>query len=121
MDEPWREEFDDLDNECLAAQTMAVGAIWPSVAVAYALIDKGLIDKRRLLEIIDSLHTVVAGLTAGDLGDVEDRLRGLELMREFLEFDEVQPDRVLEFLRTTETAQTLLLLLQSKPPRPTRE
>lgn len=119
-EKPWRADFDELDTECLAAQNFAAGATWAAIAVAFALIDADVIGKRRLLEIIDSLHTVVAGLSAGD-GDVEDVLLGLEQLRGLLEVDEVRPGRVVEYLRTTETAQMLTLLLRSKPPRQARE
>lgn len=118
MDETTRRMFDEMDRECLGAQMMAVGAYWPSIALALAMVDAGLIEKLALLKIIDSLHSVVLAWASDGLGDPRDEALGLERLREFLELKEMRPGQVLPELGLLERAEAWRhLTRKERPPR----
>lgn len=120
-EEPWRRALEDMDTEVLGAQKLAVGAFWPPIAVACALIDAGVIDRMRLLEIIDSLHALVTAEAVDDLGDPEDVGLGLEKAREFFDLHELTRGSVVRQLREMERGEAARLLLRMRRSPPGRE
>lgn len=119
-EEPWKRQLEDMDVEVLGAQTLAMGAFWPPIAVACALIDAGVIERLRLLEVIDSLHTLVTAEAADGLGDVEDVGLGLEKFREFFDLHELTRGSVVRELREMERGEMERLLRRSRRSPPGR-
>jgi len=118
--EPWRSEIQAMDVEVLAVQQMAAHGFWPSIALACAMIDKGLLEKKSLLEFVDALISYVSAFSYGDLGDVDDRLHPLEHFRGILEHTDLRPGRVLAELQTLESVAALRMLEMSKRERRSR-
>ncbi len=119
-DEPWRKAVDDLDVEVLAAQDIASSAPWPSIALACALFDAGLIRKDRLLNIVDSLLSVLTSLTADRIGDPDDLTYSLSVFRNFLEEADLRPGEVAERVRSWDEAEMraqLARISQRRSPR----
>lgn len=120
-DEPWRRAMDDMDVEIVAVQKMAEGAAWPSVALALALIDKGVLDKGEMLDIIDSLQSIVRALEVPETATVDEALLGLRRLAEALEGFDPQPGQVQHQLRRDEQAWALKFLLDAARRRPRPE
>lgn len=119
-DEPWKRDLEDMETEVLGAQTLARGAFWPPIAVACALIDAGVIERLRLLEIIDSLHAMVTAEAVDGLGDPEDVGLGLEKFREFFDLHELTRGSVVHQIREMERGEAERLLRRSRRPPPGR-
>jgi hypothetical protein len=98
---------EETEDEIIALQSMFDGGRLTSVAIALALIDAGVIDKGRLLNIIESLHGILAADYVGRFGDISDAELGLASLREWLDGSHWKPGQVLEFLRTHEAAEFL--------------
>ena len=98
---------EETDIEILAVQCMFDGGRLAPVAVALALIDAGVLDKGRLLDIIESLHGILAAEYVGHLGDIGDAELGLRSLREWLDGFDWKQGRVLEELRTQESLEFL--------------
>jgi len=103
--DPWREEFDD---HMVTVLNMAANSFWPSVAVACALCDKGLIDKGRLLGVVEAIIGFVSADETGSLAEVEDTLVPLTRFRDVLEGLRLEPGRVLDELHMHEAGAALL-------------
>ncbi|WP_319775519.1 hypothetical protein [Breoghania sp.] len=117
MDEkPWQSAIDGLDTEIVGVQTMVSGTHCAIAAVALALIDKGLIDTGRLIDIIESLRSNLQALMAGDLGDVEDAELALDSLCAWISGSEFQEGKVLEVLQAQEGVAALQILLRSRKP-----
>ncbi|WP_257317230.1 hypothetical protein [Shinella pollutisoli] len=112
---------EETDELILATQSMLDGQQMAIAAVALALIDKGSIDRARLLGIIESLHGILAADYVGALGDVGDAEIGLSRLREWLDVSDWKEGQVLEELHKLESAEFLrsqLKLANSKRKRP---
>lgn len=97
----------ETDMELLALQGMFEGGRMANAAIVLALLDAGLIDKGRLLDIIESLHGILAADYVGKLADFEDAQSALENLREWLSGPEWRPGQVVEDLRKLETVEFL--------------
>lgn len=107
----------ETDMELLALQGMFEGGTMANAAIVLALLDAGVIDKGRLLDIIESLHGILAADYVGRLGDFEDAQLALENLRGWLSGPEWRPGQVVEDLRKLETAEFLrsqMMLANSK-------
>jgi hypothetical protein len=111
---PWQRAFDDLDTEILGTQTMVMGTHCAIAAVALALIDKGLIDKGRLIDIIESLRSNLQAEIVGDLGDVQDAEVALDSLLAWISGSGLTEGKVLDVLREQEAAEFLRLLSRSR-------
>lgn len=116
--------LDELDADLSSATATALGAHWPSTAIACALLDKGLIDKRALLEIVDSLILTATFFAAKAEADPHASAAALERFRRDLEQMNLKPGAVLEELRKieqvslTQATERLSLLGRDEPTDP---
>lgn len=94
---------DDVDRELLALQASLHGNAFATAAIALALIDKGLVDKNRLLDIIESLRTLLALDYEDRLAEAADTEWALDEVSQLLELQEWRAGRVVEDLRTRES------------------
>lgn len=119
MPKTWKEAFDELDEENARTYLMADGAYLPLVAIALALIDKGVITRAELLRFIDVLQEL--GQAWANPGDGEEATHLLERTAAFLGTRELalEPGKIHQELRTAADAEGLRALLHlSKRPRP---
>jgi len=97
--EAFREEFDD---HMVAVQSMSANSFWPSVVLACALCDRGLIDKGRLLDLTEAIIGVVSAEETGGLADTCETILPLLRFRDLLERLRLEPGRLLDELHTFE-------------------
>ncbi|MFC5423328.1 hypothetical protein ACFPOB_27685 [Bosea eneae] len=119
MSDDWRAAAAELDRELVAVQHTAYGAFWPATAVALALIDSGVLDKAKLMEIIDDLHDVATAWAEPGYG--EDATQQLEQMRQLLEGEAWASGQVRPLLRRLLNAEFLRAALRPKSPPPGHE
>lgn len=98
---------EETDREILALQGMFEGGQMVPVALVLALLDAGVIDKGRLLDIIESLHGILAADFVGRLGGVDDAETALDLLRRWLDGSDWKAGQVLEQLQSQERAEFL--------------
>lgn len=96
MSDDFSRRMDDLDTELVAVQDVAFNAYWPDLAVALALIDSDVIDKQRLITIIDHLHDFVS--VDAEPGRAAEAAHSLGAMRDILELPYFSSGQVLEEL-----------------------
>ncbi|MDF1778769.1 MAG: hypothetical protein P1V13_22325 [Rhizobiaceae bacterium] len=94
---------DDVDIELVALQSMIDGGSMAHIALALALIDRGVIDKDRLLSIIGSLRTILEATYHERLGESDDATVVLDLVDDFLSSSVLTAGRVVEDLRRQES------------------
>jgi hypothetical protein len=115
-------KLEALEDEVIAVQSMFDGGTMAPLAIALALIDKGLIDANRLIEIIDTLHAILALDYELKLGSIEDAEIGLTRLRDFLDAGQFEPGKVLPMLRMLEAsdnaASQLRQIAIAKKPKP---
>ncbi|MBL4733074.1 MAG: hypothetical protein JKY82_10860 [Rhizobiaceae bacterium] len=99
---PWKKDFEELDIEIVAAQTLAHGGFMAPVAIALALLDSGAISKKRLLLIIESLSVLVKADYEGRFGEAKDAVYGLEFLGEEISGSKWTKGGVVELLHIQE-------------------
>lgn len=100
--------IEELDADLTAAMTIALGAHWPSTAIACALLDKGLLNKGDLLKIIDSLILTASSYAVKAESNSENATLSLERFRRDLEQMNLEPGRVVDELRQIEEGSAKL-------------
>lgn len=112
MRKTWREAVNELDHENARTYLMADGAHLPIVALALALIDKGLISRAELLSFIDVLQEL--GQAWAIPGDGDEATHLLERTAAFLGSRDLalEQGKVLQELRTAADAEGLIALLR---------
>lgn len=108
LEKPWKDDFEELDDLLFQNMRATDGAFWPPLAIALALIDKGVVDKETMLTIIDALRDIALGWAEPGYG--EDDARALQQMYDFLEAAEVSEGKVLRELRTLGAGEMLRAL-----------
>ncbi|WP_276200392.1 hypothetical protein [Chelatococcus sp. XZ-Ab1] len=104
--------MDELDTELLAVQDAAFNGFWPALAVAFALIDEGMIEKARLLEFIEALRDLAAAWAEPGRG--EDAVLVLQQVEELVSGADLEPGRVLQELRTLIRVEALIATLKPR-------
>lgn len=99
---PWMKALAELDFEIAATFDTAVHTVWASAAVALTLLDEGLIEKAKLLRIMETIIGLVSAEYAEEPDEAEDMLRPLLILRDFLEGLPLRPGTVEEELRLAE-------------------
>lgn len=110
MSENWKAAIEELDTETLAAQAMAEGSAIPIAGIALALIDANVIEKDRLLSILDSLDSRFRADYEDRLAEPDDFLSVLDFVREFVAGSKWTSGQVLEGLQLEETVSFALML-----------
>jgi uncharacterized lipoprotein YmbA len=83
MVETLRRRVQEIDENLSEQISINMGNFLPAFAVAAALIDAGVVDRGRLLTIVDRLHDVATGYA--NVGDADLELDALNRMRLYLE------------------------------------
>ena len=110
-----RASINELDTEIVAVQNALKGTHMAIAAVALAAIDAGAIERKRLIDIIESLRVLLqAALVIENLGEPEDAENPLDILLSWLNAQEWKQGAVLQGLYQEETAQFLQLLLRKK-------
>ncbi|MGB3834436.1 MAG: hypothetical protein WA975_21530 [Mesorhizobium sp.] len=105
--DPWKEEFDQY---MVDVHNTAANSFWPSIAIACALCDKGVIDKGRLLDITEAIIGYLRAEETGALAEVDETIQPLVLFRHNLEQLRLEPGRVLDELHMIEAGAAALAI-----------
>ena len=103
--------IEDLDLELFCVQRNVYNSHWPSVALAAALIDQGVVDKDGLLAIIEALHDVASAHAEPGYG--EDDLLALDLFRSAVDQLELSRGSVLAQIRKQAASSQLVEILRA--------
>ncbi|WP_075656071.1 hypothetical protein [Pseudochrobactrum sp. B5] len=95
----------EVDSELVALQSMFEGTNMTLLALSLALLDAGVINKERLIEIIDSLHGILAAEFVGKFGDLSDAEIALNSLRGWLDGSEWKQGLVVEHLHKLEKSE----------------
>lgn len=98
---------EETEEEVIALQSMFDGSRYGLLALALAMLDAGVIDRRRLLAIIESLHGILAADYVGAIGSGDDAEVALNRMREWLDGFDWRAGSVVEELHKIETQEFL--------------
>lgn len=102
--DPWKEEFDQY---MVDVHNTAANSFWPSIAIACALCDKGVIEKGRLLDITEAIIGYLRAEETGALAEVDVTIQPLELFRHHIEQLHLVPGQVLDELQTIEAGAAM--------------
>lgn len=110
-EQPWMPHVEDLNTEVVAAYIAAAGAFWPSVAITAALIDKNILAKKDLLDIVDAFIDHVSAETYPNMGDPDDNLLALQFFALTIRELDLVPGAVLPEIQALAAKAKLTLLL----------
>jgi hypothetical protein len=84
------------------------------------MLDAGLIERSHLLNIVDTLTSILTSLTADRIGGPDETTYALSVLRDFLEKTDLRPGEVAERLRAWDEAEMraqLARIIQRRSPR----
>lgn len=114
MSEDKNAAIENLETETLMAQASAEGNAIPIVGIALALIDAGVIEKDRLLSILDSLDSRFRADYEDRISESSDLLSALDFVRQFLSDSKWTSGQVVDELQLAETMSFAMMLERLK-------